>query len=94
MQRDATKIDEAEFWRRVVREGLPRFRWLRRSIDVVTLDLRFGTWAEWLRLKERLHPGDKIWPFEFHVRSYLGMRRGFVALRRGELVGGVVTEVS
>jgi len=83
--------DEADFWRRVVREGLPRFRWLRPSVDAATLDLHG---PDWLRLKERIQPGDKVWPFKLQVRSYLGMRSGFVVLRRGEFVGGIVTLVS
>jgi len=45
--------------------------------------------AEWERLKAQMQPGDEIWPFEINVRSYLGLRRGYVLLRGGRPVGGM-----
>ena len=87
-------MDETEFWRLVIREGLPRFRWFRRSIDIAKLDRRLSSRRDWLQLKAKLEPNDRLWPFELHVRNYLGLRRGFVALRSEEFVGGIVTEMS
>jgi hypothetical protein len=88
---------EAEFWEQAAREGLPWFRSLRQPLSPELLDLELlGTRleGEWLQLRSRMQPGDELWPFEFHVRSYLGMRRGYLLLRQGRPVGGVVTEVS
>jgi hypothetical protein len=89
--------NEAAFWELAVREGLPSWRFLRRPVPLEQLDREFiGTRleCEWLRLKELMRPGDQLWPFEFNVRPYLGLRRGYVLLRGGRPVGGVVTVVS
>lgn len=86
--------EETAFWKWVVRNGLPRFRWLRRPFRPEQLDDRFrGTRLEthWLQLKERLLPGDKIWQFTLASNHRWGFRQGFVVLRNGEAIGGVVT---
>jgi hypothetical protein len=88
---------ELEFWEQAVLKGLPWFRFLRRPILPEQLDREFiGTRleADWLDLKTQMQPGDKLWPFEFHVRKFLGMRTGYVRLRQGRPVGGIVTVVS
>lgn len=88
---------ETELWERAAREGLPRFRFFRRPLSIEQLDSKMlgsRLEAEWRALKTRLLPGDQIWPFEFHLRPYLGMRRGYLVLRQGYPLGGVVTEVS
>ena len=88
---------EAEFWLEASQKGLPWFRFLRRALSTDQLDRELlGTRLEdeWLRIRSQMKPGDQIWPFEFHVHRYLGMRRGYLILRRGQPVGGVVTEVS
>jgi hypothetical protein len=88
---------ETEFWEQAARKGLPRFRFLRRPLSPERLDCELrGTLLEddWLQLRSRMQPGDRIWPFEFHVRRYLGMRRGYLVLRKGRPLGGVVTVVS
>ena len=41
-----------------------------------------------------MEPGDEVWPFCLHVRKYLGMRSGYVVLRGGITIGGIITEVS
>jgi hypothetical protein len=89
--------EELEFWNLVVRKGLPRFRFFRRSTSPGLLDCTFlggRLQADWENLKAQMLPGDRIWPFEFNVRAYLGLRRGYIVLRRGRPVGGIVTEVS
>ena len=86
-----------EFWELAARKGLPWFRFLRRSISTEQLDrelLGSRLEDEWLKLRSRMQPGDQLWPFEFHVRRFLGMRRGYLLLRRGRPIGGVVTAVS
>src|SRR5262249_46109539 len=95
--RGLTMTAEAEFWEQAARQGLPRFRFFRRPLAPERLGRELlGTFleAEWRSLKARIQPGDQIWPFNFHVRRYLGMRRGYLVLRQGRPVGGVVTEVS
>ena len=87
----------AEFWDQAARKGLPWFRFLRRSIPSKQLDrelLGSRLEGEWLSLRSQIQPGDRLWPFEFNVRQYLGMRRGYLLLRRGRPIGGVVTEIS
>ncbi len=88
---------ELDFWEQAVREGLPWFRFLRRSIPPEQLDREFvGTRleADWLDLKSQMRPGDEFWPFEFHLRRFLGMRKGYVLLRQRRPVAGIVTVVS
>jgi hypothetical protein len=85
-----------EFWQ-AARHGLPWFRFLRRSIKPAVLDQQLQSptlIAEWQTLRSQMQPGDKIWPFEFHVRSYLGLRRGYLVMRKGQPLGGVITVVS
>jgi hypothetical protein len=95
MTTDATE-KEQQFWAQAVREGLPRFRWLRRSLRLSELDQR--NWGKlqpaWETLKAKIQPGDRIWPFEFHVRPYLGMRQGIVVVRKKAAIGGIVIVVS
>lgn len=89
--------DETEFWEDAARRGLPALRFLRRPLRPEQLDgMLIGSHleGEWLRLKDKIQPGDQLWPFELNVRRYLGLRRGYLLLRRGRPVGGVVTVVS
>ncbi len=85
-----------DFWKLAARKGLPWFRFLRRPVPVRQLDDEFPgrLQTEWQTLKGKMQDGDKIWPFCFHVRSYLGMRSGYIILRRGKPIGGLVTIVS
>jgi hypothetical protein len=84
---------ESEFWMRAMK-GLPWFRWFRQSVSAEELDAKFQNGRlkdEWEALRTKMKQGDRIWPFEIHVRRYLGMRRGFIVVRRGKPVGGIVT---
>ena len=88
---------ETEFWEQAVRDGLPWFRFLRRPIPPAQLDQEFlGTKleADWLQLKAQIQHGDELWPFEFTVRKFLGIRKGYVLLRHCKPVSGIVTIVS
>lgn len=80
-----------------MRNGLLRFRFLRRPLSPEQVDrelLGGRLESEWLKLRSQMQPGDQLWPFELHIRGYLGMRRGYLLLRRDRPVGGVVTIVS
>jgi hypothetical protein len=88
---------ETAFWELVVQKGLPRFRFLRRPSTPELLDRRFlgsRLEVEWEKLKTQMQQSDQIWPFEINVRSYLGLRWGYVLLRQGRPVGGIITERS
>jgi hypothetical protein len=90
-------MTEIEFWEQAARKGLPRWRFFRRPIPPEVLDRQIlGTAleVEWQTLKSQMQQGDEVWPFEFHTRPSLGMRRGYLVLRAGHPVGGIVTEVS
>lgn len=89
-------MTESGFWL-LAMKGLPWFRCVRRAVSVDTLDQQFaGTSLQyaWEQLKGQLEPSDRIWPFTIHVRAYLGMRQGYLVLRRGKPLGGIVTIVS
>jgi len=95
-QDTAVTNDEKEFWRLVIRKGLPRWKIFRRPIAVSELD--HYCWGQqkyaWQQLKDKIGPEDQIWPFALNVRSYLGFRKGFVVVRKGQPIGGIITEVS
>lgn len=93
----ALASEDPDFWNRAKRDGLPWFRFLRTPVSLAEMDEQFNDSSladEWDELKVAMQPGDQIWPFEFHVRSYLGMRSGYIVLRKNKPVGGLVTIVS
>jgi hypothetical protein len=84
--------NEEEFWSQVMRHGLPRFRWFRRPVAVDEVDVALGERPDWIKLRWKVIPGDVIWPFRYpRSRRVWGHHEGFVVLRAGRLVGGVVT---
>lgn len=86
---------ETEMWELIVRHGLPRFRWLRRSVPLSVADATLDNHPEWPALRAQLAPGDAIWPFRYpRSRRVWGHREGFVVLRRGRFVGGIISVVS
>ena len=88
---------EFEFWNQAASRGLPCFRAFRRSVPIERIDCEMsGSRLEpdWMTLKSSLEPDDKVWPFKLNVRKYLGMSRGYVVLRNGKPIGGLVIEVS
>ena len=87
---------EEVFWNLAVSKGLPWFRFFRRSIPVGQLDSEFQGQLkpEWESLKANMQVGDEIWPFRFYMRATLGMRSGYIVLRRGKPIGGIITLVS
>lgn len=90
-------ISKEAFWELAARRELPRFRFFRRSITVEQMDRVFagdGLEGEWLALKEKMQPCERKWPFEFNVRSYLGFPKGFLVLRNGRPIGGILVMAS
>jgi hypothetical protein len=84
-----------DFWVQAMK-GLPTCKFLRRPVPIAELDSQCQgrLKADWENLKAKMVPGDQIWPFKLDVRSHLGMRRGFLVLRCGKPIGGIVTLVS
>lgn len=84
--------NEEEFWKLVVRHGLPWFRRFRRSTSIEQVDAALTDWPAWLELRSKIQPGDQIWPFLFpRSKKYWGKKRGYVVLRSRSFVGGLVT---
>jgi hypothetical protein len=87
--------EETKFWEVAARKGLPWFRFLRRSLTTEELDAHLNgscLEGEWVALKSKMLPGDELWPFEFGFRRFWSGRRGYILLRNGKPVGGIVTE--
>jgi hypothetical protein len=85
--------NEHEFWQAAAR-SIPFWRrFLGRSATVEQVEAEAGRSPDWQRLRQELRPGDRIWAFEFNRRT-LAYRRGFVVLRQGKPVGGVVALLS
>ena len=68
-------------------------RIIARTKDVGELDAELGDMPQWLVARNQIHPGDKIWPFTVN-RGTLSMRQGYVIVRQGQCVTGVVVTVS
>lgn len=88
---------ESEFWNEAASRGLPWFRSLRRSIPIEQVDREMNgsrLQPDWQELKSAMEPNDEIWPFHLNVRKYLGMRRGYIVLRNGKPIGGLIIELS
>ena len=84
---------EQEFWR-VAARSIPLWTWLLgRSVTPEQVEVELGASPEWQQLKKHLQAGDRIWPFEFN-RKTLAYRKGFVVMRAGKPIGGVVTVLS
>jgi hypothetical protein len=84
---------EAMLWSQAARHAPLLYRLFRRSVAVADLDARLNDFREWQQLKTQLLPDDLIWPFTFN-QGTLAMRQGFVVIRSGKPVAGLVTIVS
>ena len=69
------------------------YKWLRRSVSLDAMDSEFGHFAQWIALREHVLPTDRICPFIINPNS-LAMRKGFVVIRAGKPMGGIVTIMS
>lgn len=91
---------EAIFWSDMAKHGLPWLRCFRRPITVDEIESSrpaILNHPDWSRLKSELKPGGEIWPFRYprwNTIKAWGFRIGYLVLRQGTPVGGVVTMVS
>lgn len=69
------------------------FRWFGRSLSFADLNARFANFDQWIFAREKYTEGDKIWPFVINPHT-MSMRVGFVVVRNGRPVAGIVTRVS
>jgi len=76
---------EAEFWLRAAENAPWTYRWFGRTLERSML-------AE-LDASIEVRPSDLIWPFEFNHNT-LAYRKGYVVVRNGVGVNGVITELS
>lgn len=74
-----------DFWR-VASRHTPCFL---SSLTVEVVDGVLHDWHESQELRATIEPGDRILPVAINVDS-LSMRLGYVVLRAGEPVGGVI----
>jgi len=70
-----------------------RYRWFRRSLSFDEIDNELNGFDQWRVAREKYRPGDMIWPFVLNFDT-MAMRCGYVLVRKGIAVGGVVTIVS
>ncbi len=84
---------EAELWREAMRHVPLSCRWFGRSVAVSELDAQFGDWLEWRSARKLVREGDRIWPFLINPWT-MAMRKGYVIVRDGKPIGGVLTELS
>jgi hypothetical protein len=85
--------DEQQLWYEAMRHVPISYRWFGRTIDVERIDAALGEMPEWLTARKELQAGDKIWPFSINPGT-LAMRQGYVIVRDGRFMSGVVTVVS
>jgi hypothetical protein len=88
-----TSGSEQELWQAAARHAPFTYRWFRRTLSIQELDEKHAGWNAWDECRRKLQPGDLIWPFCFN-RNTSAMRSGFVVIRAGRPVTGVVTIVS
>ena len=69
------------------------YRWLGRSVSPDALDAEFGDFQQWLDLRPQLETSDRICPFTINPHTS-AMRQGFVVIRGGKPLGGIITIVS
>lgn len=83
------KGTEEDFWAQAGKHA----PWFSSPLSVEEIDELLGDWPKWLELKDSLKTGDRILPFAFNVGT-MAMRQGYVVVRDGRPVGGVVTLLS
>lgn len=81
---------ESTLWRAAAWTVPFSYRWLGRSLSIADVDSQLTDFSDWQELRVSIRAGDRICPFEIN-RNTMAMRRGFVVLRRGNPIGGVVT---
>ena len=85
--------NEDELWR-IAAQNVPlRYRLWRQSLSIEQVEQMEPDVvhnAEWAKLKQNLCEEDKIWPFEFN-RNTLAYRKGFVIIRKGKPISGLIS---
>ena len=75
-------------------KGVPfRFRWFNQSLSIESLNVELANCSDWIDLRRRLRSGDRICPFTIN-KNTLSMRQGYVVLRKGKPVDGIITLMS
>jgi hypothetical protein len=69
--------------------GSKHIPYFSSALPIEEIDPLLGTLEEWAALRGMIHADDKIFPFAMNVDT-MAMRLGYVVLRRGKPVGGVV----
>ena len=69
------------------------YRWLGRSVSLDEMNTHFQDFQPWCDLRATLESGDRICPFTINPNTS-GMRQGYVVIRDGKPIGGIVTLTS
>ena len=85
--------DQIQFWHHAMKHAPVAFRWFGRSLRLEDVNAELYAHSDWQAVKPTIQSGDRIWPFIINSDT-LAMRRGYVIVRDGRPVGGVVTVVS
>ena len=85
--------NEEGFWKAAGRHVPFSYRWLGKSLSVEDVEASVSDSCDWQELKKRIRPGDRISPFVINENT-TAMRRGFVVIRDGQPIGGIVVLVS
>ena len=80
---------EEDFWAKASRH-VPFWP---TPLSIEDVNTALGDWKDWSDLRAKLQFDDKILPFAFNVDTS-AMRAGYVVLRQGKPVGGVVAVLS
>ena len=81
---------EETLWREAARHIPFSYGWTGRSRLIPDLDVELSGNPDWKVLKNSIQAGDRICPFEINPETS-AMRRGYVVIRSGEPVGGIIT---
>jgi hypothetical protein len=85
----AFKGSEEDFWK-AASNHVPYFS---SPLSVDELDESLGNWSQWVDLRAQVQPKDRIFPFAINVDTK-AMRLGYVVIRQGKPIGGVVKVAS
>jgi hypothetical protein len=77
--------NDADFWV-IASKHIPCFS---TALPVEEIDRTLGDWHEWVALRGRINADDKVFPFAINVDTS-GMRLGYIVLRQGKPLGGLV----
>lgn len=81
--------DVNHLWREAAQHAPMSFRWFGRTLALKDVDDELGHFEQWIKARRLHRPGDKIWPYRINPAT-LAMRIGYVIVRKGQPVTGVV----